>query len=142
MRLLKSSKRLADDIGYRISSGPSPPLGISIIAGMLAIIGLGSIAAGLYALLASGRVSLWAAATGLVAGPASLYLAFHLLRFAQWTWRTLMVVLVMLTISSIVRLVSMPEIVTPPVIEIVVEVVALFYLSRDEIRNRFRPPAA
>lgn len=117
------------------------PLGISFIAGLLAIIGVGSIAAGIYGLLASGSVSAWAAATGLAAGPAILYLAFHLVQFARWTWRTLMVVLVMLLISSVARLLAAPDMVAPPIIEILVELSALYYLSRNKIRMRFDRPA-
>lgn len=113
------------------------PLGISLIAALLAMLGLGSIGAGTYVLIATEPGNPWLVATALAAGPAILYLSYQLFRLAHWTWRTLIAVLILLLLSSIMRVAVTPGIGTAPLAEIVIEIVALFYLTRPSIRGRF-----
>lgn len=124
------------DVGIE-AGGFRLPLGITLIAALLAILGIGSIGAATYVLLTTGNANVWLVGTAVAAGPAILYLSFHLLRLAPWTWRTLTVVLVLLAISSIVRLAVTPGLAVAPVGEILVELAGLFYLTRPRVRKLF-----
>ena len=114
------------------------PAGILLIAALLVILGVGSITGGAYLLLQDGTVSLWAVATGLIAGPAILYLAYHLVRLTYWTWTTLIVLLVLMAASSLVRLLVVPGLSIAPIGELVVEVLAAAYLTRPGVKGAFR----
>lgn len=124
-------KYLLDPSRFRL------PLGISLIAALLAMLGLASIGAGTYVLIATERGNPWLVASALAAGPAILYLAYQLFRLAPWTWRTLIAVLVLLLLSSIIRLVVTPGLQVAPLSEIVIEIGSLFYLTRPRVRGRF-----
>jgi hypothetical protein len=113
------------------------PLGILFLAALLAIIGIGSIAGGCYLLLVSGSLSTWAAGTALMAGPAILYLTYHLVGLAHWTWRALMVLIGLLVVSSIVRIAVTPGFAAGPVVEITLETLFAAYLLRPTVRRRF-----
>jgi hypothetical protein len=127
-------KYLFDPARFRL------PLGISLIAALLAMLGLGSIGAGSYVLIATEGANPWLVASALAAGPAILYLAYQLFRLAHWTWRTLIVVLVLLLLSSLIRLAVTPGLAIAPLAEILIEIVSLIYLTRPAIRGRFNLP--
>lgn len=114
-----------------------PPLGITLTAALLAILGLGSVGAGSYLLLATNNASLLLVVTAVATGPAILFLSYHLLRLAPWTWRTLIAALILLSISSIVRLVVTPGLPTAALSEILIEAGSLFYLTRHRVRDLF-----
>lgn len=113
------------------------PLGITLLAALLAILGVGSVGAATFVLLATENANIWLVATAVAAGPAILYLSFQLLKLAPWTWRTLTLVLVLLTLSSIVRLVVTPGLAIAPVAEILAEAGGLYYLTRPRVRRLF-----
>lgn len=128
------------DVGLETGRGRLP-LGITLIAALLAILGIGSMGAATYLLLTTENANIWLAATAVAAGPAIIYLSYHLLRLAPWTWRTLTAVLILLTISSVVRLIVTPGLAIAPVAEILVELGGLYHLTRPRVRKLFRRPA-
>ena len=127
-------KYLFDPARFRL------PLGITLIAALLAMLGLASMGAGTYVLIATEPGNPWLVASALAAGPAILYLAYQLFRLAHWTWRTLIAVLILLLISSIIRLAVSPGLEIAPLMEILIELGSLVYLTRPGVRGRFKPP--
>ena len=113
------------------------PTGILLMIAFLLILGVSALAGGVYLLLRAEPVSAWAVGTGLVGGPAILYLAFHMRRLERWTWMTLMVMLALMAASSVVRLVVSPGPSIAPIGELVIEAAAAFYLTRPSVRDRF-----
>lgn len=112
------------------------PLGILLVAALLAMIGLGTILAGFYLMIEEGSLTLWASVVALVIGPTILYLTYHILRLSHWAWMALLAVAVLMLCSSLVRLFVSP---TPlsPAAEIAVELLLLYYLTRPKMRARF-----
>lgn len=125
----------------RVGAGVlSLPLGLAVLVALLAITALGAMTAGLYILMASPSPSVWGAVSAVVAGPAILYLAFHIIRGSHWAWRALVAAIVLLVGSSIVRLVATPGLPLASIGELVVESLALYYLTRPEARAHFARP--
>ncbi|HUE97564.1 MAG TPA: hypothetical protein VMN39_12965 [Longimicrobiaceae bacterium] len=113
------------------------PTGMLLISALLAIIGFGSLFAGVYLLMEQRQVSYWGVATGMIGGPALLYLAYHLVRFTRWTWLALIVLLALMAASSVLRLVVAPGLGIAPAVELIIEAAAAYYLMRPGIRSRF-----
>jgi hypothetical protein len=113
------------------------PLGILLIAAVLGVLGLGSFAGGVYLMLEGGALRPWAAATALVMAPVVLYLAFQLLQLTRWAWVTLMALITLLFASSVIRFVFAPGLLIAPLMEIVFEATAAYYLLRPRVRAAF-----
>lgn len=113
------------------------PIGILLIAAVLLIVAAGLLVGGVYLLLDRERITLWAVALVLVASPAILYLDYHLIRFTHWAWMTLVALLVLMAVSSVGRLLLSPGLPIAPGGEILLEILAAWYLSRPGIRSRF-----
>jgi hypothetical protein len=117
------------------------PLGILLVAAVLAMIGLGTIVAGFYLMIEEGSLTLWASIVALVIGPTILYLTYHMVRRTHWAWMALVCLGALMLISSLVRLFVSPSPVSPAG-EIVIELLLLFYLTRPKMRASFgRVPA-
>lgn len=125
---------LTESFGDRLRQ---TPIGIMMIAALLTILGVGSLAGGGYLLLEREAVSLWGVAAGLIGGAAILYLTYNLVQLVRWTWMTLVVLLALMTVSSVLRLFVVPEIAIAPIAELLIEAVAAYYLTRPSIRRRF-----
>jgi hypothetical protein len=113
------------------------PLGILLIAAILAVIGIGSVSVGLYLALADGVPSLWAGLIAIVVGPTILYLAYHLLSLTRWAWIALLVVTGLLFVSSLVRIAVTPEFPVVALMEIIAELALAYYLTRGRLRGKF-----
>lgn len=113
------------------------PLGVLVIAAFIGILGLGSVAAGVYLVVQERTIGLWAALTGLVAGPLILYLALQLIRLARWSWLALVVLVWLLFLSSVIQFVVAPGVVASQLAEIVVEVTLAYYLLRPRVIAAF-----
>jgi hypothetical protein len=129
------------EIGAAVAAGLTErirrlPLGILLLAALSAILGLGSTLGGLY-LVIEGGATIWAVAVAILAGPTLLYLAYHLMRLAHWTWLALMVLAGLLFASSVVRIAVAPRVPLPALAEIIVQAAVAFYLVRPRIRSRF-----
>lgn len=122
----------------------SAPLGILLIATLLVIMAGGSVVGGVYLLADQGSVSWWAAAMGLMGGPAILYLTWHILRLDRWTWIALLVFTGLMAVSSVVRLLVSDALPIAPAGELLVEAIIAVYLTRPGVRSRFgaEPPAS
>ena len=113
------------------------PLGVLVLSTMLGLVGSGFLLGGAYLALARRDVG-WAVWTGaLAAGPLIVYVAVRLLSLAAWTWSTIILLLVLLLLSSGVRLAVTPGIPTVPIVEILVELGALVYMARPSVRRAF-----
>jgi hypothetical protein len=128
---------LAPAIARLAAKARTAPLGILLIAAVLAVIGVGSVTVGVYLALSDGVPSLWAGTIALVVAPTILYLAYHLLSLARWAWVALLVVTGLLFVSSLVRIAVTPEFPVAATLEIVAELVLAFYLTRAGIRGKF-----
>lgn len=117
------------------------PLGVLLLVALCAMIGLGSLAGGVYLVLVSGTLSVWAGVVALVTGPILLYLGYHLLHLARWSWMVLVVVDGLLFLSSLARLALSPSQPVVPLAEMAVELALALYLTRPGVRGLFRADA-
>jgi hypothetical protein len=113
------------------------PFGILLIAALLAIGGIGSIAGGIFLILQDGSLTPWAAVISIFTGPAAFYLAYHLVALERWTWLALLFVVGLLFLSSVLRLAVSPGLSLAPLAEIAIEITAALYLLRAAIRESF-----
>lgn len=113
------------------------PLGIVVVATLLLILGVGLVAGGAYLLLYDPTATAWAALSALVLGPATLYLTYHLVQLAPWTWLALVILIALLTLSTFIRGIVSPGIPIPAVIELLFEAGVLAYLTREPVRRAF-----
>lgn len=113
------------------------PLGVLVLSTLLGLVGSGFVLGGVYLALARRDVgwAVWAGA--LVAGPLIVFVAVRLLSLAAWTWSTMILLLVLLLLSSWVRLAVTPGVPTVPIVEILVELGALVYMARPSVRRAF-----
>ena len=114
-----------------------PPIGVLVLAGLLSVLGAGFVVGAAYLTLAGPEVGWVPLAMGLGAGPLSLFVAIHLVRLTHWAWLAMVLVLLLLLASSIWRLWVSPPPPTVPVLEIVLELLGLTYLSRPRVRGAF-----
>ena len=120
----------------------SIPLGILIVTAALAMIGLGAAGGGLYLLVTRDAPTPWAAIVLLVLAPATLYLAYHLYALRRWAWLALLLLTGLMLVSSLFRLALTPGLVVAPIVELVVELGLLRYLTLPRIRTRLREGSA
>jgi hypothetical protein len=113
------------------------PFGILLVSALLALLGTGFVAGGLYLTLIGRGLGWWALSAALVLGPLVLYVALHLVRLSHWAWLALCALLCLLLASSILRLLATPPPAVSPLGEIVVEVATLLYLFRPRIRRAY-----
>jgi hypothetical protein len=113
------------------------PLGILLLAGLFAFLGLGSLGGGVYLLIETRTLTSWAALTTFGLAPALLYLAYHLYRLRWWTWLSLVVLVALLFVSTLVRLLLAPGWPLPVFAEIAGELAVAYYLTRPGVRTRF-----
>lgn len=113
------------------------PLGVLIVCSLLFFLGAGFVLGGFYLAMA-GSAAGWLpwVMTGVV-GPVTLYLALHLLRLTPWSWLALVVLTVLLTGSTLVRLVGSSGSLVSLLVELALETVSLVYLMRPAIRRTF-----
>lgn len=116
----------------------SAPTGVVVLSTLLGLVGSGLALSGLYLALARRDVgwAVWGAA--LVVGPLVVFVAVRLLSLAAWTWSTMILLLVLLLISSGIRLVVTPGVALVPIVEMLVEAGAIAYLARRGVRDAFR----
>jgi hypothetical protein len=114
-----------------------PPVGVLVLAGLLGFLGAGFIVSSAYLAIAEPRSALGFAVAGLGAGPLAIYVALHLIRLTHWAWLALMLALVLLLASSAWRLLTAPPPRIVPIAELVVELLAVFYLTRPSVRGSF-----
>jgi hypothetical protein len=113
------------------------PFGVLVLAAILATLGAGIVAGGLYLVVTDPALRWWAAVSSLLLGPLVLYVAVELVRLAHWTWLTLVIVGGLLLASSVLRLVLAPGLPRAPLLEVGVTLTALFYITRPAIRRSF-----
>ena len=113
------------------------PLGVLVLSTTLGLLGGGFILAGAYLGLSRPGVG-WAVWVGaLLIGPLALFVAVRLLTLTPWTWVTMVLLLGLLLVSSCARFFLTPGFPTVPLVEIVLEVSTLAYLSRLSVRSAF-----
>lgn len=113
------------------------PLGVTVLGALLFLLGAGLVVGGVFLALSrreAGWVP-WAAA--LLAGPAVIYMALHLLRLSRWAWLTMVLLVMLLLASSLVRVLAAPGELVAPLAEIAVELALLLYLGRAPVRRAF-----
>jgi hypothetical protein len=115
----------------------APPLGILLLAGLFAFLGLGSLSGGVYLLIETRTLSSWAALTAFGLAPVLLYLAYHLYRLRRWAWLSMVVLVSLLFLSTLVRLLLAPGWPLPAFAEIAGELALAYYLARPGVRTRF-----
>jgi hypothetical protein len=114
-----------------------PPTGVLIVSAILAVLGAGSVLGSAYLAFAYPQVPWPTLATGAVAGPLTLYVAVHLLRLSHWAWLTLVLMIGLLMLSSLWRLLVAPPPPVAPISELALEIGALVYLLRKDVRTAF-----
>ena len=117
-----------------------PPAGVLVLAGLLAFLGAGFVVGAAYLALARPDPGWLLLAIGLGAGPLALYVALHLLRLTRWAWLAIVMADALLLASSSWRLLTAPERPAVAIAEIVLELLALVYLSRLRVRRAFTRP--
>ncbi len=117
------------------------PLGMLLIAGALAVGGVGMLVGGGYLLLTEGALSPWAGVVSILVSPAILYFVYHLIHLERWTWACLATVIALLFVSSVLRVVFTPGSPRAGLIEMAMEVAAAAYISRPGVRSRYGWPA-
>jgi hypothetical protein len=121
-----------------IQSIRSAPVGVLILAAVLCFVAAGAILGGIY-LVFSATAMGWAGwAMLVVAAPVTLYMALHLIRLTPWAWSTMMMALVLLLVSSLARALFSPGIPIAAFGEVLLELIFLYYLSRERVRVAFR----
>jgi hypothetical protein len=115
----------------------APPKGVLIISAMLAVLGAGFVLGSAYLAFAHPQVGWLTLATGALAGPLTLYVAVHLLRLTHWAWLALVLLIGLLMLSSIWRLLVSPPPPVAPIAELALEIAALAYLLRKDVRGAF-----
>jgi hypothetical protein len=114
-----------------------PPVGVLVLGGLLAFLGAGFVVGAAYFTLAEPGVGWVPLLTGAGAGPLALYVAIHLIRLTHWAWLAMVLALALLLASSLWRLAVAPPPPVAPVLEIVVELLGLAYLTRPGVRGAF-----
>ncbi len=115
----------------------SAPFGVLVLAAALGFVGVGFILAGIYLAFTSGGMHWPGWVMLLVAAPISLYVAFHLVRRTRWVWSAMVTALVLLLISSVLRALFSPGIPIAALSEIALEILFLYYMTRQRIRVAF-----
>jgi hypothetical protein len=113
------------------------PFGVLVLAAALSFVGVGFIIGGIYLAFTSAGMRWPGWVMLLVAAPISLYVAFHLVRRTRWAWSAMVTALVLLLISSVLRALFSPGIPIAALSEIALEILFLYYLSRQRIRAAF-----
>ncbi|MQA91233.1 MAG: hypothetical protein GEU90_13540 [Gemmatimonas sp.] len=107
------------------------------MAAVFSMIGLTSMMGAGWLVLFGASGSLWAGMVAAVAGPAILYLSYHVVRLARWAWTAVLVMVALMLGSSIVRLVVTPALDVSVIAEIIAELGIGLYLTRPAIRSAF-----
>lgn len=128
----------AGEAGRWSDSIRAAPLGVLVLAGLLAVLGGAVVVAGVYQAVSSREVGWFALASALLLGPVALYLALHLVRGARWAWMAALMLLLLLLGSSLVRAAGSRDLPLSPLVELAVEAAAIAYLLRPAVRRRFR----
>jgi hypothetical protein len=111
------------------------PTGILVLAALLALMGAALLVAGIYLVLAG--ESGWFGGVMIAVGPLMVYVAGQFVQFVRWAGMVVGVLIVLMLISSVIRVIAESGLPGAAVAEIVVELGWLAYLARPRIRSLF-----
>jgi hypothetical protein len=113
------------------------PIGVLVIAALLFFVGAGFvIGAVVFAL--SGGGSGWVAWLSLLgAGPLLVYVALSFVLLRPRSWYIIVTLLGLLCLSSLARAVTAAEAPISPLVELVLQVLSIVYLTRPRVRRAF-----
>lgn len=113
------------------------PAGVLVLAALLAFLAGGTLFGGAYLLFTRTQVGGLGWAMILVAAPLSLYMAVQLVRRTRWAWRTTVIMVALLLLSSIARALLAPRFPAAALGEVALEVIVLIYLALPRVRASF-----
>ncbi|MEX2583232.1 MAG: hypothetical protein WD766_08150 [Gemmatimonadota bacterium] len=113
------------------------PFGILLMAAVFAMIALTAMAGGVYLAFFGSSGSVLVGVLAVVAGPAILYLCYHLVQMSRWAWLAVLVLVALLFLSSVARVAVTPTVQISSLAEILIELVIAYYLTRPGLRRAF-----
>lgn len=114
------------------------PAGLLALSALLAVVGGGLVAGGVYFAFWRPGGGWIPVAIGLVGGPLAIYVARNLLRLRHWAWLVMVLLTLLLLLSSVWRLAVAPGLPVSPLVETIVEILVLAYLGRPRLRAALR----
>lgn len=113
------------------------PIGVLVISALLFFVGAGFVIGAVVFALSGGGGG-WVAWLSLLgAGPLLVYVSLSFVLLRPRSWYIIVSLLGLLTASSLTRAVTAAEPPVSPLVEVVVEVLSIVYLTRPRVRRAF-----